>query len=241
MKFAMETLAGLAGGVAGWLVVGFSAGWIMSSIWGHREGAQAMSGFFVIGPVGGLAGFAAAFWLTHRYLGRGGAAVASPHVAVSGLLALAIVLAGSWAVISVATAVLRPGPPVFLANGETGAIEFEIEVPDVAVGGRPVGELLSLAFRATDGENETVTPVVWKEERGHGQTKLTGRVVIDRRFRGPELVLKVWGREYSTYPTIPQNMHRKGPWADRLYYGHEESTPREARISATCRYVPVER
>ena len=58
MRFALETLAGIVGGLVGWLAVGLAAAQVLSAIYGDREGSAGMGGLFVIGPVGGVAGFA---------------------------------------------------------------------------------------------------------------------------------------------------------------------------------------
>ena len=68
MRFILDAFAGVVGFVVSWCVVGFIAAEVLTAIEGPREGSAAMGGFFVIGPIGGILGFALALFLAHRYL-----------------------------------------------------------------------------------------------------------------------------------------------------------------------------
>jgi hypothetical protein len=238
MRFVLEAAAGALGGLLGWFVVGFLAAQLFTSIGGGREGANAMGGFFFVGPVGGIAGFAIAFWLARRALEGGGAAQPSSSAFASMAIALGVVLALGAAVIVALAAIRKPEATVNIRGREAASIEFEIFAPDAALGGRRPEEVISLSFYAADGHDERIEPVSWAANPGRGGVTLTGRVAIRERTREQYFLISVKGDEFKLYAEIPENMYRKGHWIPRLYLGRDESTPPEDLVRATCRYLP---
>jgi hypothetical protein len=89
MRFVLETLAGILGGLVSWFVVGFAAAQLFT-IGGDREGPREWPGFFVIGPMGEIVGFALC-WIARRSLERGTAAPA-PQAVVAMFMSLALQL-----------------------------------------------------------------------------------------------------------------------------------------------------
>jgi hypothetical protein len=238
-RFALATLAGIAGGFALWFVVGFAAGSVLSRLHGNREGAAGMAGFFIIGPAGGVLGFALTFWLAHRLLGRGAAPVSASTVVVQIVLALAVTVAVGWGLIQAVVAVRKPDPWSDLAKGEAGAVEFDIHVPASALGGKPVSEAVSLAFKTSDDDGDHVVPVTWREARAGGGVRLTGSVPLDHRPRGQYFVVTHGDESIEVWAKLPTDMHKKGSWDDTLYLGRDPALAMADRISITSRYVPV--
>lgn len=238
MRFVMEAVAGAIGGIAGWFVVGFLAAQLFSSIGGTREGANAMGGFFYVGPVGGVAGFVIAFWLARRILERGEPAASSAGGFASMMIALGAVLAIGVALVVAIAALRAPEATENLYGGEEGSIEFEIIVPDAALGGKKAGEVIALSFVAIEGHDERREAVTWSETRDRSGVTLAGRVTIRERTRESYIVIAVNGDEFKLYPEIPENMHRKGHWIPRLYLTRDGSQPPENLVRATCRYLP---
>lgn len=241
MRFALATLAGIAGGIALWFVVGFAAGGVLSALHGNREGAAGMAGFFVIGPVGGVLGFALSFWLVHRFLGRGAAPVSSSAVLVKVVLGLAVTVAVGWGLIQAVVAVRRPDAWSDLAKGEAGAVEFDIHVPASALGGKPAAEVVSLAFKTSDDDGDHVVPVTFREARSGGGMRLTGSVPLDHRPRAQYFVVTHGDESIEVWAKLPNDMHKKGSWDDTLYLGRDPALAMADRISITSRYVPVRR
>lgn len=67
--YLLALLAGLLGGAALGFCYGFGAAELFTKLGGSREGANAMGGFFFIGPFGLIAGFLASFGAVVRYGG----------------------------------------------------------------------------------------------------------------------------------------------------------------------------
>ncbi|MGK2857933.1 MAG: hypothetical protein ACSLFQ_12075 [Thermoanaerobaculia bacterium] len=241
MRFVLEALAGTIGGLVGWFVVGFLAAQIFTSIGGSREGANAMGGFFFFGPLGGIAGFAFAFWIARRYLERGADAAPSSNVFVETLVALVLVVGLGSVVLFGVARLMRPESTVNIAQGEEAAIEFEIRVPNAALGGRRASEVITLSFQAFEGHDERSEPVPWSEAAERGGVTLTGRVVIRERTREQYFVIGREDETFKLYADIPENMYRKGSWQPRHYLSNDASMQPGDTISATCRYVPPER
>jgi hypothetical protein len=240
MRFFLETVAGIVGGLVAWLVVGFVAGQVLTAIHGNREGAAAMGGFFVIGPLGGVAGFALSFWLARRVLERGTAG-ASSSVFGPMTLSLLVVVGLGWAAVSIATVVFRPKAWVGLESGQKGGLEFRVRVPEKLLGGRPVSDLVSLQFKKMEEGGDSVTPVAWTETRSGGEVTLTGRVDIERRPREQYFAIRQGRESFDIYASIPPDMQSKGSWQDEIYLGSDPATPMGDRVSITCRYVPPAR
>jgi hypothetical protein len=241
MRFALSLLAAIVGGFAAWLAVGFAAGGVLSALHGNREGAAGMAGFFVIGPVGAVLGFALTFWFAHRFLGRGAAPVASSSVLLQAVLALAVTLAVGWGLIQAVVAVRKPDPWSDLAKGEAGAVEFDIHVPASALGGKPAAEAVSLAFKTSDDDGDHVAPVTFREARAGGGVRLTGSVPLDHRPRAQYFVVTHGDESVEVWAKLPTDMHKKGSWDDTLYIGRDPALAMADRISITSRYVPVKR
>jgi len=241
MRFVVATLAGIAGGLAGWFAVGSAAAWIFTRTGGDHDGGRSMAGFFVIGPVGGVLGFALAFWLAHRFLGRGAAPVSSSTVLVQVVLALAVTAAVGWGLIQAVVAVRRPDPWSDLTKGEAGAVEFDVHVPASALGGKPVAEAVSITFKTSDDDGDHVAPVTFREARAGGGARLTGSVPLDHRPRAQYIVVTHGGESIEVWAKLPNDMHRKGSWDDTLYIGRDPALAMADRITITSRYVPVRR
>ena len=241
MKFLLETLAALVGGLVGWFVVGFTAAQILESIYGSREGSAGMGGFFVIGPLGGIAGFALVFWLVRRRL--------EPVGSTTGLgtllrlvLALSIVVGVTWGAVSLLVAARRPQPWVGLKPGDQGRIEFRVQVPDTVTRGRPLADVIALSFSTTELDaHSEVTPLAWNAAHETGFTTLSGSVPVATRPHEQYIVVKQAGEEYNFYAPIPPDMYSEGRWQDTVYLGRDPATPMSQRVSITCRYQPPRR
>jgi hypothetical protein len=224
--------------LASWLVVGFAAGQILRAIGGDREGAKAMAGFFVIGPMGGVAGFALCFWLVHRYLGPGAPAPRGPAFGAM-LLSLALVLGVGWGAASIVGIVMRPQAWADLEPGRKAALEFRVHVPEHLLAGKPVSTLVGLELKTyDDGTGDTVTPATWTETRSQGQVTLAGQVAIEHRPREQYFALRQGTDSFDIYAQIPPDMRRTGRWQDEIYVGSDPAVPIGDRVSFTCRYVP---
>jgi hypothetical protein len=64
MRYVLGILSGLLGMLAGWFGLAFL---IVSLAGPDRDGGTAMGAFFNIGPIGGIAGFVAGFWLFWKF------------------------------------------------------------------------------------------------------------------------------------------------------------------------------
>lgn len=235
MKFVLESLAGLAGGIAGWLLVGFLAAQFFTSVGGSREGANAMGGFFFVGPIGGIAGFVIAFQLARRWLERGSSA--SPGSFAATMVALGVVVALVAALLVAIAALRAPESREDLYGGEEGRIEFEIIVPAAALAGRAPAEILSVRYVAIEGHDERNEPLTWSEARGRDGVTLNGHVVVRERTTEQWFAIAIDGDEFKLYPDIPDNMHRDGTWIPRLYLTRDGKGSAGDFVRATCRYV----
>lgn len=240
MRFMLETLAGIVGGLVSWVVVGFVAAQVLTTLKGDREGAAAMGGFFVIGALGGVVGFAVSFWLARRYLERGATTPSTPTF-VAMLLAFALVLGLGWGVVSILSAVLKPAQWADLDANQKAGFEFRVRMPERLLGGKPVSALISLDFERNEDEGNTVTPVQWTEKRSRGEVTLSGHVEIERRPREQYFVLKQGSERFEVYAKIPPDMRKASHWDDEIYLGHDGAVPMADRVSFTCRYVPSRR
>lgn len=241
MRFVLEALAGTVGGLVGWFIVGFLAAEILTKTGGSREGANAMAGFFFVGPLGGIAGFVLSFWLARRYLERGSEVASSSNAFVSTIVALLLVVGLGSAVLFVVARVMRPDATVNIARGEEASIEFEIRVPNAALDGRRVADVITLSFRAVDGHDERLEPVTWNATPDRGGVTLTGHVVIRERTREQCFVIGCNGETFTLYAEIPENMYKKGSWQSRLYLSNDAATPIGDVVTITSRYLPPKR
>jgi hypothetical protein len=66
MRGLLAFLAGIVGAIAGASGLGFSLAYILTEMYGPREGSAGMAGFFMGAPVGAIAGFALGLWLVLR-------------------------------------------------------------------------------------------------------------------------------------------------------------------------------
>jgi hypothetical protein len=91
-------LCAIAGFAAGMFGVGLGAAKVLEAVHGAREGSAAMAGFFIIGPVGGIAGALAAVGLALRF--GGGSAMWGQRLligaaVVAGLAGIGLALAAA--------------------------------------------------------------------------------------------------------------------------------------------------
>jgi hypothetical protein len=66
MRGLLAFLAGIVGAIAGAAGLGFSLAYILTEMYGDREGSAGMGGFFMGAPIGAIAGFALGLWLVLR-------------------------------------------------------------------------------------------------------------------------------------------------------------------------------
>ncbi len=237
MRLFLETLAGIAGGVASWFIVGLAAGQILTTVQGDREGAAAMGGFFVIGPIGGIAGYAIAFWLARRALERGTPGSGLLPMALSLLLVVGL----GWVAVAVLSAVFRPKAWVDLEPGQRGGLEVRLRVPEKLLAGRPWSSVVGVQFKRMEEAGDDVAPVALTESRGSGTVTLSGRVDVARRPREQYFVVRDGRKSFDVYAQIPPDMHSAGGWQDEISLGSDPQVPMGDRVSISCRYVPPRR
>jgi hypothetical protein len=66
MRGLLAFLAGFVGAIAGAAGLGFSLAYILTEMYGSREGSAGMGGFFMGAPIGAIAGFGLGLWLVLR-------------------------------------------------------------------------------------------------------------------------------------------------------------------------------
>ena len=110
-------LCGIAGFAAGWFGVGLGAAKVLEAVHGSREGYAAMVGFFIFGPVGGIAGALAGVGLTLRF--GGGSAVWGQRLLIG-----ATVMAGLAGIGLIFAASPNENRPSY-----SQVIQFELQVP----------------------------------------------------------------------------------------------------------------
>lgn len=121
MIYLLALLAGVLGGAALGFGVGFGAAELFTKLGGSREGANAMGGFFFIGPFGLVAGFLAAFGAVVRY-GGGSIAIAKGSFIAGGTVAGLGTLLVLFLVASQSPRLLTGGAPDYI-------LEYELELP----------------------------------------------------------------------------------------------------------------
>lgn len=241
MRFVLEALAGTVGGLVGWFVVGFLAAQLFTSIGGSREGANAMGGFFYVGPLGGIAGFVLAFWLVRKYLDRGAETAAAGNGIVSTIGALVLVVGLGSALLVLVARVMRPDSTINIAQGENASIDFEVRVPNAVLGSKPAADVISISFKAINGHDERLEPVTWSENRDRGGVTLTGSVVIRERTQEQYFVVATGGETFDVFARIPENMYKKGSWEPRLYLTRNDAAAMGDAVTITSRYLPPKR
>ena len=121
--YVLAALAGVAGALLGWLVVGLLADLLLGlGGMSDREGYRAMVAFFTFGPFGGLAGLIAGIWLVLRYFGgyTGFARIAGRGALVVVGVAGAVAL-GLWA--------YTLSDDLLVNKGPSPQVKFELRLP----------------------------------------------------------------------------------------------------------------
>lgn len=119
--YLLALLAGLLAGAALGFGTGFGAAELFTKIGGSREGANAMGGFFFIGPFGLVAGFLAGFGAVVRY-GGGSTAIAKWSLLGGGVVA-------ALGAILVLFLIASQSPGRFSGGGAAFVLEYELELP----------------------------------------------------------------------------------------------------------------
>ncbi len=180
LTYLLAFLAGIAGAVAGWIVTGFFADFLLGlSGMSDREGYRAMVAFFTFGPLGALAGLTAGIGLVLRYHGgvRTAAGLAGRGAMVAASIVAAVAL-GLWAYSLSDDTLVRNGPPPLL--------HFEIRLPESAAL-PPDGVAVDL-----NTDKNTMPATVTALTEG-GREVLKGRVELYFRTARRLLVLRVPG------------------------------------------------
>lgn len=165
-RIILTCFGALVSGATFWIVLGGFAAYWFTKLYGSREGAAAMSGFFFVGSLCGLVGLVLGGWLTWRLLAN---PERSGTVAL-GLFALLFVL------IIGTTIALRPQvvePEDY--PGKQAVFEVEVSFPEAEIAALSGGDRLQFQLRTGAG-TETVP---WKREEIRNEA---GRAIVPGAF-----------------------------------------------------------
>jgi hypothetical protein len=219
MTWVFAVLAGVAGALAGWLVVGALAVWLAGLAgMSDFEGGRGMFAFLGVGPLGGLAGMVAGAWAVLRHR-RGatslGRTVARLAAVIGGIALLSA--AGIW---------------LWLASGDTytdslpPTLEFELRVPD---GVDTAAVEVELHTDRNLGERVRPEPRV----REGAATLLAGRVALAFKTTSRLLVVSIAGQPRRLFALRlrrdPAASAEPSPWQGPQFLDDPgESPPRPA-------------
>lgn len=186
MRYLATAVAGVVGGVIGWIGIAAAVMGITAALGMHdRDGGLAMSAFFFFGPFGGLAGLVIAVKLMLRRRKEPGAAPLGRHALVAlGVVAMIAggVMAGFWF-----------NRPYVTTSGLPPELRFELRLPRDAAPPALVSRNDALARRSpielVTSQN-TMSAEIERVRMEDGHPVLVGRVEMHYRTRDRSIVLK---------------------------------------------------
>jgi hypothetical protein len=183
LTYLVAALAGTAGALLGWLLVGFLADVLLGlSGMSDREGYRAMVAFFTYGPFGAIAGLVLGLSLVFRYFGgyRSLAAIAGRSaltiVGIAGATAL-----GLWAYML--------SDDVLVRNGPSPRVMFELRFPADAV----LPDKLAGVSVDLNTDKNTMPAVLTEVHHEQGRPLVSGLVELYFRTKSRLLVLRIEG------------------------------------------------
>jgi hypothetical protein len=179
-RLLLTVFGALLIGIAMWCVVGFAAAQILSKIGpGAHDGGGAMSGFFIIGGMGGLVGVALGAWLVWKLL----ADPARMGTVGGGLLGLLFVLIVGILYAMTPTHQVQTDFP----QGKRGEFQVEVKFPASQIAAMGKKESLTFQLRAGGG---FLLEAPWQP----GQIRHDGdHVIVPAAFRVQEVYQWILG------------------------------------------------
>ncbi len=200
MKIA-AILGALAGAVAGFAAAGFGAAAVLVSALGDREGGSSMSGFFVFGPVGAVAGALLGAGLTLRF----GAASSSW---ARGLMLAAGIVTALGGILLAFTSSPDRGPSY------SHVIEFELELPASSLAGVAIPS--SQAMWGAAGAGLDDSPISqFNEKKCAGDICIvSGSVAALGPMNNFRIATLIGSAKHRYALALPQSVTAPADWSD---------------------------
>ncbi len=197
----MAILSGLLGGAIGFFAVGLGAAAVLVAAFGDREGGSSMGGFFVFGPIGGIAGALLGIALVLRF--GGGSAAWS-----KGLMIGAGVLIAMGGFLLLATAHPDRGPSY------SYVIEFQLEVPAATLAGVDIPSS-SAMWGAGGGESDDKPISQFFDKKCEGDVCVVGGSVAVLGARENFRITTGIGQTKGRYPLdVPAVVNGPVDWSE---------------------------
>lgn len=222
--FLFAIFAGIAGGVAGWLITGFAADFVLGlGGMSAREGGRAMYAFWGIGPFGAGVGLLLGSWLVLHFYGgyRSFGKLAGGST---------IVLASIFALGAGVLGFLYLSDDVLVRNGPPPRAEFEIRLPERA--SLPAA-LEDLSIDLNTDKNSQAAYAISHARHDGERPVIAGGVDLYFRTSNRILVLRVKGEPDRLFMlqlrANPPHEAEFGPWRRVDYVADvPEQNPRKA-------------
>ncbi len=194
-------LAGLVLALLTGFGMGYGAATWFTSVAGPREGAAAMYGFFIFGPIGAVAGL---------LLGSGAVLKFSGYALTWGNWLL-----GSGSVILVLGLMLM----VYSANpreqpifSKVPIVEFELDYPAAALGDGPIQDVHWTNSKAQ--KKEEVISQFWDKKCAEGRCVVAGSSYVISTEQASTVTVSLQGRLLHYHLNLPKRLEGPLPWSE---------------------------
>lgn len=181
--------------------MGFGAASWFTSVAGPREGAAAMSGFFVFGPIGAVAGLLLGSGAVVRFW-------SAAHTVGAWLLGSGGVVLLLGLVLMFVAANPR-SQPIFDVSP---VMEFELDFPEAMLGDGPIGDVHWTASRAE--RRDQAVSQFWEKRCQDGRCIVGGSSYVLSTEQSSTLTVDLRGRLLYFRVNLPQKLAHGLPWSD---------------------------
>lgn len=181
--------------------MGFGAASWFTSVAGPREGAAAMSGFFLFGPIGAVAGLLLGSGIVVRFW-------SAAHTAGGWLLGSggAVLLFG--VVLMLVSANPRRQPLFDVAP----VMEFELDFPEPMLGEGPIQDVRWTPSRAE--HRDGVVSQFWEKRCQNGRCVVNGSSYVLSTRQSSTLTVDLRGRLLYFHLNLPPKLEGALPWSE---------------------------